>query len=226
MKRTQWSLCFALVALALASTVAFADSFSTVAFDNATVQPIGPRPGPNGKNFYNAEGNNNLDFASFAPADFDSTMLVDQNGNPISYAVGSVNSVTLILTQANAAFSHDGAISFYVSEDTTTSIQPDDVNPAVTYDATSLPDGIGSQLTPIHVLGGGNYVQGMSGDADTFSFTPDDATSAYLANAINNGGTIRVVVSPGDLDVSATYAGFSNDTYTGPMLILDVNPAQ
>lgn len=43
------------------TATAFAQTFvevSTVAFNNATVQPSGPRSGSNGKRFFNIQGNN------------------------------------------------------------------------------------------------------------------------------------------------------------------------
>ena len=77
------------------------------AANNATVQPGGPRPGVNGKQFFNMEGSVNGTFASFGVVDFQSSPMSVQ-----------VTSLTLALTQANAAFTHNGALTFYLSTDT------------------------------------------------------------------------------------------------------------
>src|SRR5207244_1131112 len=52
-----------LVPLCLPAGVLRADTFSALAFDNATVRPDGPRSGTNGKVFVDIEGANNAGFA-------------------------------------------------------------------------------------------------------------------------------------------------------------------
>jgi hypothetical protein len=43
-----------------------------------------------------------------------------------------------------------------------------------------------------------------------------------LVNQINNGGIFRVIVTPADADVSATYAGFSDPNGNpGPTSVID-----
>src|SRR5262245_45335491 len=104
----------ALTFLALASAKLHADVFSTLAVDNATVWPAGPRPGDNGKIYFNAEGPGNGEFAGYGVADFDSTQL------GIGFTVDTIASVTVTLVQANAAFTHDGTIHFWLTTDVDT----------------------------------------------------------------------------------------------------------
>jgi hypothetical protein len=185
-----------------------------VAFDNATVQPGGPRPGDFGKIFFNMEGINNDPFDSFGVADFNSADL------QIGFQVGSIQSVTIALAQANAAFTHDGAINFYITEDTATDIQPD--TSPLSFVASDS-EGVDGQLQTLHPLGSGMFTQTGSGDVDSYSFQPDDATAQYLIGQINGGGTIRIVITPADPDVSATYAGYLHDTFPGPTLIVSAS---
>jgi len=206
----------ALTGLALSVSTAHADDFSTFAFDNATVQPGGPRMGANGKNFFNTEGTDNATFASFGVADFDTSTL------GITYTVDTVTAVTVTLTQDNASFTTDGAINFYISEDTVTSIQPED--DAVFFDATDS-EGLNGQLQPIHFLGSGSFAQGANGTVDVFAFDLDADTAPYVAGVLNNQGTLRLVITPVDTFVSATYAGFSDPNYPGPMITVSVTPA-
>ena len=208
---------FALTLGAVSAPALRADDFTASAFDNATVWPTGPRPGDFGKAFFNIEGPSNGDFASFGVADFDSTTL------GIDFTVGDISGVTVTLTQDNAAFTTDGVINFYITEDNVTSIQPDDS--PLQYDPTNPPEGLGSQLQPLHFLGSGPFTEGPNGTVDTFPFTPDPDTVAYLASVINNGGVIRLVITANTSTVSATYAGFSDINWPGPMLTVTASPA-
>ena len=57
---------------------------------------------------------------------------------------------------------------------------------------------------------------------------PPSATVAYVLGVLTNGGNFRLVITPADPNVSATYAGFSNTMYegltvAGPTLTLDVS---
>jgi hypothetical protein len=177
------------------------------AANNATVQPGGPRPGVNGKQFFNMEGSANGTFASFGVVDFQSSPMSVQ-----------VTSLTLALTQANAAFTHNGALTFYLSTDTVTNIEPG-ISPLI-YSAVNIPTGLGTQLSPIFLLGAASFTQVSDGTMDTFSFSPSAAVASYLSSQISTGGRIRVVIAPGDPTVAATYAGFSNTEFAGPELTL------
>jgi hypothetical protein len=215
----QLACILTLPVLALVVAVARADDFSTVAFDNATVQPAGPRSGDNGKNYFNIEGISNGSFASFGVADFDSSTF------GINFTVGTVTAVTITLNQDNASFTANGAINFYITEDTITSIQPDPTNPEVIFDLSD-PEGLNGQLQPIHALGSGLFIQGPNGTMDVFSFALDDATAAYVIGVLNSQGTLRLVITPADPTVAATYAGFSDpNNYVGPMVTVSVTSA-
>jgi hypothetical protein len=227
-----WAL---VAAVCLAAPTLHADPYSALAFDNATVQPGGPRTGDYGKLYFNIEGANNGAYADYGVADFNSSNLANANGNPMPSTPMVLNSITMTLSQANASFTNAGMLNFYLSENTTTSIQPADN--AVTFDATDS-EGLNGQLAPLHMLGSGMFTgtdspTDTSGTLDTFTFPPDNttqldsATVAYLLGVLANGGNLRLVITPADPNVAATYAGFSNTIYenmtvTGPTLILDL----
>jgi len=177
------------------------------ASNNATVQPAGPRPGANGKQFFNMEGASNGTFASFGVVDF----------QPGSMSV-QIASLTLALTQANAAFTNDGSLIFYLSTDTATDIEP--IGSPLIYSAADAPTGLGGQLSPIFLLGAGSFTQVSDGTKDTFSFSPSAAVIAYIDSQVAAGGRLRLVIAPGDATVAATYAGFSNTEFAGPQLTL------
>jgi len=201
MKKTGLSLC--LVVLAACGGAARADIIVT-ASDNATVQPGGPRSGSNGKAFFNIEGPANGSFASFGVVDFQLTA---------DSSVSDVSTLTLALTEANAAFTHAGSLQFFLTEDTTTDIQPG--TSPLKYDATLPPEGIGSQLDPKTVLGTGTFnTTGNtgSGTVDTYSFAVPLTEVAYVLSQIHSGGILRFIITPITDDVAATWAGATFNT--------------
>src|SRR5439155_8410914 len=58
------------LAAVMTGTAARADTSTISAFDNATMMPLGPRTGANGKNFFNVEGDNNGINSSYGVLDF------------------------------------------------------------------------------------------------------------------------------------------------------------
>jgi hypothetical protein len=230
--------------LCLPSATVRADTYAALAFDNATIQPNGPRPFSNGKNYFNMEGSSNNNFASFGVADFNSSVLVNGSGSTVPSPPTGVNGISITLTQANASFTNTGNLNFYLVEDTTTSIQPADA--AVLFDPTDPNgEGLNGQLAPVHFLGSGTFTQSDNGTMDVYSFPSDPtvgldpALVAYVLSVFQipvvtnpdgstTGGTFRVVITPADPTVAATYAGFSNTLYqgvavVGPFLSMDVS---
>jgi hypothetical protein len=202
------------VSLLLVGASARAEGGSVLAFDNATVQPAGPRSGVNGKRFFNMEGNANGNFSSFGVADFNFPDLEgDDHGE-------MVKTLTLTFVQANAAFTHDGALHFWLSTDNATDIQPND-NPAVRFILTDDPDGLDQQLERRFFLGSGMFVQVDDGQVDSYSFRLTGQAKQYVRRQLEEGGNIRLIVSPADSTVAATYAGFSNDEFPGPVLTIN-----
>jgi hypothetical protein len=203
--------------LALTLTPVHADPLSVLASDNATVRPDGPRAGSSGKAFLNIEGSVNGAFASYGVADF--------NFGALPFPVIAINSVQLALTEANAAFSTNGAILFGLDQTgALVDIQPgtsplafDGADPGT---ATDVGQGDLSLLN----LGGGpfSFTVGLSGDVDQYNFTLDLAAQSELLSRLNNGNTIRIVIGTGEAGVAATWAGYTNSTYAGPTLNLDV----
>jgi hypothetical protein len=191
------------------------------ASDNATVQPDGPRAGPNGKAFFNIEGRPNDTFASFGVLEFNTATF---HTGPVD----TVASLTVNLTPSNASFTSRGLLRFFVTMDNTTSIQPD-MPPALKFDPTDV-NGLDGQLQPRFDLGTGQFVPVRNGVVDSFSFaiTHGSPVETYLIGQLNNPlGKIRVIVAP-ELDpvdgelVAATYAGATfNPSAFRPRLLLD-----
>src|SRR5262249_20399058 len=148
-----------LLALGFVVVPGVAEGLTLSATQTAIIQPAGPRQGSGGLAFFNIEGNNNGQFASFAVADFSPSA----GSGPVG------NSLSLLLTQDNAAFTANGGLAFYLTKDTTTSIGQSDS--PLKFDTSDLPTGLGSQLQPNFLLGTGTFTQVDNGHLDTFTFT-------------------------------------------------------
>ncbi|MBB5353161.1 hypothetical protein HNR46_003415 [Haloferula luteola] len=186
------------------------------AFDNATVQPGGPRSGSSGDAFFNVEGSANGSFASYGVADF--------APGPLG-TVTDITSMTLSLSQSNAGFTTDGGLNLYLD----TSVSLSSIEPGsspLAYDgsdpgtATDVSDG---DLTLIS-LGTVTFTETASGDVDVFNLTLSPTAEAEILARLNASETIRVVIGTGDSTVAATYAGFSNSSFAGPTLTIEYVP--
>lgn len=210
-----------IVCVIWAWAAAAAPAQTAKAVANATVQPAGVRQGPNGLAFFNIEGRPFGANASFGVIDFNSAEL--------GYAgVSEVTAVTLRLVQDEASFSSRGRMNFYVSDDTTTSIANDGSSPLM-FDGTDV-EGLNGQLANLYLLGSRKYKVIRTGYVDryTFAVDPGSALSAYLADQINNGGIIRIVIAPASdaVDgerVGATWAGYTNTVVSNPGPRLNVS---
>lgn len=197
-----------MAAVLLGFTTADLRAQTAMAQNNATVQPAGPRQGGNGLAFFNVEGVPSGASASFGVLEF--------NSPDLGYGqVSAVTSLSVTLVQDEASFTSRGAVIFYVTGDTTTSILNDGTSPLM-FDPTD-PEGLNGQLTPLYKLGKRHFHPIRSGHVDTYTFTlaPSSAAGAYLVNQINSGGLIRIVIAPevnqrnGNL-VGATWAGYTS----------------
>jgi len=215
----------------LLSTVAFAlaITFSAVkpanatlipvvaaASNNATVQPAGPRAAPLGKTNFNLEGSSNAANSSFGVVDFNFSSLNLGAG----VVAGNVVGGTLQLTEANAAFTVPGPFSIYLSTQTGVSIES--TNTTLNYNGTN--NGLASVDTDLGTLaqiGTGTFNStgaANNGQLDFYSLTFTGAGLNAILNAINNHGTLRMVLAPDAATTAATWAGFSNATAAGPTL--------
>jgi hypothetical protein len=177
-------------------------AITVTAINNATVQPSGPRTGSNGKTFFNMEGTADGTFASYGVLDFQIP-----SGEPALNA----NMLTVSLTQANAAFTSNGALSFYLSTDTSTNIDP----------GTSPLQFPTPAPTLSYPLGLGAFTEVANGQLDNFTFALTGGAKTYVNNQVTSGGVIRIVIDPNDPNVAATYAGATfNPASSRPELTL------
>jgi hypothetical protein len=182
----------------------------------ATVQPKGPRAGAPGTLYFNVEGKNNGEqsaFACFGVLDF----RPEKPAAPLK-----VKGLTLRLTQSLAQFSKDGPVKVYLSRDTATPV--DREGSPLKFDVKAA-DGLGDQLKPVEPLGSADFTKRKTGEADSLDLSPSGEARAYLADRLNRGETIRLVVVPASDDVAATYFGpAADDPAQRPSLTIDAAP--
>ncbi len=194
-------------------------SYGGAANYSSTVRPAGPRTGTSGTNFFNIEGDGNGANASFGVLEFNASSF------NIGAGVTDVSNLTLFLTESNSSFTAPGTLNFYLSEDTTTDIRP--ANTGLTYQAGSAPEGVGSQLAPLTLLGTGAFSttgNTNAGKVDSYTLSLPSSVQSYFLSQINAGGLLRFVVTPTLSSTAATFAGSTNATVSSrPTLSFDAS---
>lgn len=212
-----WRFAGALVLPLALSIVASAQTASVEASHNITVQPAGPRQGASGLNFFNIEGNAAGNFASFGVAEF------NFDAGAFTDPLVAIKNLTFKLYQSDAAFSVSGNVNLWLTNDTSTSTAQ--VGSPLTWQAGALPDGIGGQLDTKWKLATFAYDESQDNGFETVVSinSLDAAAEAYLLSQLNADGMVRMIVSPDSDSVAATYAGFGNTTFSGPVLEIEAN---
>ena len=198
---------------------------------NATVQQGGVRSGTSSTNFFNMQNNANGNFASYGVAEWNLGAGSFLNA-PAGLVGDDIGGLSVRMTQDNPRFSSDTPLRFWLWSNTSPSLAPGSTE--ITFDSTAV-GGISDPPQPwfsdpysIWEIGTGNYIETVSGDQDIFTFDAsswDAAARDYVATQLNDSGLLRVVIES-TLDTgangSATYAGYTNSTYSGPELQLTV----
>lgn len=207
----------ALAAAVLSVAALSAHAASVEAFQNATVQPNGVRSGNNGINFLNVEGGDYGNFASYGVARFDIASLKSQFDAQYGVNGWAVDSVSLSLTQSNAAFTTDGAVDVYFTGNDAISI----VSPS------SLQYPFAGDFADAQKVLSYNFAQISTGTLETYSLfssaVSNNAGAQALLADILSDTRVTLALVDGDSSVAATYAGYNNNTYAGPTLTIEVS---
>jgi hypothetical protein len=196
---------------------AAAQAASVEAIGNATVQPGGVRTGGSGINFFNIEGADYGSFASYGAIRFDLSSL--KAGFDAQYGVGGwvVDSVMLSLTQSNAAFTNDGGVAVYFTNNDGVSLSAPS---PLTY------DGFAADFADAQSVTSYTFTQVSSGTVDSYTLFSRSGTNSAGGNAlmadILADSTMTLALRETDAGVAATYAGFNNNSYAGPTLSISV----
>ncbi|MEM9056637.1 MAG: endonuclease/exonuclease/phosphatase family protein, partial [Pseudomonadota bacterium] len=203
------SLALVFCSLALSASAVAQQTQRIAAFDNATVQPAGPRPGGSGKTFFNIEGSANGAFASFGIADFQLA----------ACAATALDSPRLELAQSNAGFTTDGRYTVYLTDAVDVDIQGG--TSPLSYQGGDGLASVDPLLTNLELLGEFDFVETASGSVDTVPLTPSPVANNRLVMALNAGAVVRLVLVPEEPAVAATYAGQNNGDGPAPTFVFD-----
>jgi hypothetical protein len=204
-----------LTALFIGLAAQVAQAAQVEAHQNATVQPGGVRSGGSGLAFFNIEGSDNGSFASYGVARFDLAGL--KAGFDSQYGAGGwlVDSVSLQLTQSNAGFTTDGNVRVAFSADDTVSLAAPSPLTYPLADATA------------QMVMGYAFTETTTGAVETHNLYTRGGNNAAggvaLAGNIATDSLVTLALYEGNPGVAATYAGFSNSSWAGPTLSIDVS---
>jgi len=218
MRMRLWALCVGLVLMVGAQPVCGA-TVSAVFGAQVEEDEIDAFSGNVDQAFFNVQGDDDQ-FTVYSLVDFDSSQL-----GLTGLSTGQVASISLGLTQSNAGFSTNGGLEFFLASDTR----------AITLSDTAryLSDGdnvgaevVGSSFGTLYSLGTAVFTQTNTGDVDDFSLSLDTVGEQFLVDQINSGGILRVIGTPTDLGVAATYSGANSllDPPSPPTLTITAIP--
>ena len=171
--------------------------------------------------FFNVEGDDDM-FTVYSLVDFDTGSIG---------AVSAINSLSLELTQSNAFFSANGGLEFFLASDTRAVELTDTARFMSGQDVGEVNTGaavVGSAFGTLFPLGNGTFNVTATGDVNTILFSLDAAGEAFAISQINSGGLLRIIATPADADVQATYSGADSilDPPSPPVLNVVATPVE
>jgi len=179
---------------------ALGDTASTFATETATIQPDGPRQPPNGDNFFNIEGEENGDFASYGVVRFDVAAVKAEFDSIFGAGNWEVASVRLLLTQSNAGFTTDGEVEVYFSSDDSTDVKTTGSPLTWPFFEDNQPD------LPVDFILEYTFIEVDDGHVDDLTVF-DGNVGQSLADDIVNDSTVTIVLVDASPEVAATYRG-------------------
>jgi hypothetical protein len=203
------------LALALC-TSAVADTLSAYAYETGTIQPNGPRTGDNGNRYFNIEGADYGDYASYGALRWDTSDIIA--GFDATYGAGNwqIDEVTVAFTQEPAFWVTDGPMDIFFASNDTINIKTGN---DVVYGDMGAPLGVDvDNDTPVASY---NFVGGAQGQVDYHTFS-DVAT---IEADMMNDTTLTLMVYEGASSTAAGYRG--QEEYEGrmpPQLIITATP--
>jgi hypothetical protein len=210
-----------------------------VANDNVTVQPAGIRPGGNGTSFMNVEGTSYAQFTSYGGLRWDVSAAVAAFNTQYGVGGWELTDAYLALTQSNAAFTFDGPVDLFVSNN---DAQDFTVPGGTTPNANTVYGNFPTDFADALLIQQYNFVRGTGGPGGGGSGTREgyllyqlggsnnsaqaqvgaeiNIGSGMLTLLLHSGVTPQFPAPDGDPFTAATYAGRTHSTYRGPSLVM------
>jgi hypothetical protein len=196
-----FSIALAGFSLALLVSIPARAAEEVAASKSLTIQPGGPRSGDGGTKYFNIEGKDNDQYASFGVLVFEMPKKIDAS---------KIKSVALILVQSIPSFAKDGEVKIFLAPE---------LDPAADLKFDSSADnGIGNQIKPLRELGAGTFKKVKTGETQSFRLKLDDTARERIVK----GGRLCLIIAPADSSVAATYFGAGeSDEHNRPKLTVD-----
>jgi Calx-beta domain/Dockerin type I domain len=219
-----------------ANTGSNTETLTQYSYDNATIE----KSGSYATTYFNVAGSAAA-YPAYGALDFNGTPAfnegngtapVDAPGGAYVFtpkaAITAINAITLNVVQGYPPQGTSGPIDVYVVSDTSDSI--DAGNSSFVYDTTQAPEGLDNQMGSKALLGTFNW--NASNPPDVFSteslYGYNQATENMLIADLNSGTQFRIVLTPENSSISASFEGQYGSTYDGyeaPQLSFNVTEA-
>ena len=150
--------------------------------------------------FFNVQGDDDA-FTVYSLADFDTSSIGE---------VSAITGLTIELTQSNPSFSADGGLEFFLASDTRAVGLADSaryISAQASGGANTGEAVVGNAFGTLFPLGTGTYTETATGDVDTIVLSLNAAGEAFAISQIKGGGLLRIIATPADVNVQATYSG-------------------
>ncbi len=188
------------------------------AANNYTVRQTGPVTGGNGTSLFQVEGSSNGNFSSFGVIDFDMSGVL-----AVETIASRIEEISLGLLQDNESFTRDGPVSVYVTSAAAagvtinSSIQFQSGNNRIDCVPAILSNGaeLAATYPAVHHSPTGSDLPDGTNDEVVLN---RDAIRTAMLNALNNDGSFRLIVVPDHASTTATYAGNTNGSFSGPTI--------
>jgi hypothetical protein len=196
-------------------------AFVGEAFENATVQPdpFGVRNAPNGLAFFNVQGANGGTFASYGGLRFDIGEIKTFLDNEYGVDNYTIDRVYLHLTQSNAAFTANGGVEVFSTDNDSQDFSPN-ASPEVTFYGnfeTDFADRLSVTTYTFTQVANGHNDAYLMYDANGSNTPGGDAIVSKLGGGF---GPLTLLLRETDPAVVATYAGITNNAYRGPTIVV------
>ena len=194
---------------------------------NATVAATGVRAAPNGTNFFNIQGPDQVNVPpavnganrSYGGLRFPIAAIATRLDAVWGAGGWDVDKVYLVLSQSNASFTTGGDVVLFHSN-------ADSVN-FTAGDTTTLFDNFATDFADRAQVTGWTFTQVANGAVESHLLYDSSASNTAGGNALaaeidSGAGDLTIVIKNSDTTtaVSATYAGNTNTLYSGPTLVV------
>lgn len=184
-----------------------AETVSQPAYETATIQPTGPRPPSGGDDFWNIEGADNGDFASYGVVRWNLGGIQAALDAALGAGNWTITKIEMQTEQRNSGFTTDGDLRAYYTADDATDVKtgPEPQYPLVDAGVPDLPLNLADPVATFA------FTEVATGHLDVVTLfdSGQGGQSAALAADVASDSVLTIVLveDPNTPGVAATYSG-------------------